>query len=129
MKTTSYNWLSRLVNKITKTEQSNNDSFEYYGHSVTIQSGTPDYMAVYINDIGLDLSFDFLTKELVFSSYEEYEQRNAIYNAFKKYYGRVSVEDEPWEEEKKYYEPMLDNDDYDQDEVKKEYNELMNNKL
>ena len=129
MKTTSYKWLSRLVNKITKSEQSLNDYFEFYGHEITLQSGTRDYVAVYINEYGIDFSFDFWTNELVFESYGEYAQRDAIVSEFRKLYGNVKVEDEPWQEEMKSIEPMLDNDDYDQDEVKKDYNELMKHKI
>lgn len=41
-----YNFISRLINKITLNSQSNNDSFSYYGHWVELQSGTVDYMSV-----------------------------------------------------------------------------------
>ena len=129
MKTTSYKWLSRLVNKITKSEQSLNDYFEFYGHEITLQSGTRDYVAVYINKYGIDFSFDFWTNELVFESYGEYAQRDAIVSEFRKLYGNVKVKDEPWHKEMKSIEPMLDNDDYDQDEVKKDYNKLMKHKI
>lgn len=43
-----YNFISRLINKITLNSQSNNDSFSYYGHWVELQSGTVDYMSVTI---------------------------------------------------------------------------------
>ena len=46
MEKNKYNWLTRLINKITRKEESNNQSFVYYGHLVHVQSGTVDFMAV-----------------------------------------------------------------------------------
>lgn len=132
MKTKKYNWLARLINRITKSEQSNNDYFNYYGHRITLQSGTRDYVDVHISDMDyknqVNFTFDFWTYDLVFFQYNEYEERDAIVRAFKKYYGHIDITDEPWDEEVKFYEPMIDNDEYDQESVKREYNELMNHK-
>ena len=44
----SYKWLSRLIDKITKSDCPNNNYFMYYGHHVTLESGTPDYVSVNI---------------------------------------------------------------------------------
>lgn len=132
MKTKKYNWLARLINRITKSEQSNNDYFNYYGHRITLQSGTRDYVDVHISDMDyknqVNFTFDFWTYDLVFFQYNEYEERDAIVRAFKEYYGHIDITDEPWDEEVKFYEPMIDNDEYDQESVKREYNELMNHK-
>ena len=137
MKTKKYNWLARLIDRITKSEQANNDCFEYYGHRVTLQSGTRDYVSVNVADMDyrqqIDFSFDYWTKELCFEGYNEYEERDAIIRAFRRIYDEgweeVSIgNDEPWEEERKFYEPMLDNDEYDQDSIKREYDELMSHK-
>ena len=129
-----YNWLVRLIDRITRSEQPNNDCFEYYGHRVTLQSGTRDYVSVTISDMDYrnqtSFSFDYWTKELDFEGYNSYDERDVIIKAFKRIYSdrRESVSigyDEPWEEERKFYEPMLDNDEYDQEDIKKEYERLM----
>lgn len=137
MKTKKYNWLARLIDRITKSEQPNNDYFEYYNHRVTLQSGTRDYVDVTVSDMDyrnqISFSFDYWTKELCFESYNDYDERDAIIKAFKCIYndGRDSVGigwDGPWQEEEKFYAPMLDNDEYDQDNIKREYNELLSRK-
>lgn len=122
-----------LVNKITKKEQPNNDSFIYYNHRVTLQSGTVDFVGVTIQDMDfrneIDFNFDFWTKELVFECYNDYEERDAIIKAFKDIYGRVKIIDEPWRIEMDSLKPMLDNDEYEQEEVKREYDELIKHKV
>lgn len=138
MKKKSYKWLARLVDKITKTNCPNNNYFWYYGHIVTLSSGTRDYVSVTIaeDDRGwqknqIEFNFDFWTKELVFEYYNDYDERDAIIKAFKSIYGRnnISVEyDAPWEEEEKFYLPMIDNDEYDQESIMREYNELLSHK-
>ena len=45
MKRKRYNYINRLVEKIT-TSPSNNMEFCYYGHLVSLQSGTTDYVDV-----------------------------------------------------------------------------------
>lgn len=133
MKKSNCKWLSRLVNKITKKEQPNNDSFIYYNHRVTLQSGTVDFVGVTIQDMDfrneIDFNFDFWTKELVFECYNDYEERDAIIKAFKDIYGRVKIIDEPWRTEMDSLKPMLDNDEYEQEEVKREYDELIKHKV
>ena len=47
----TYKWLKRLIDRITKSEQANNDYFEYYGHRITLQSGTRDYVSVNVADM------------------------------------------------------------------------------
>ena len=132
MATKSYRWLGRLIDKITKEDCPNNNYFEYYGHRITLQSGTRDYMDVYIRNKDdreqVNFTYDFWTDELTFFSYNNYDERNAIIKAFKSIYRSIDITDEPWEEERKFYEPMLDNDEYDHDCIKREYDELMNNK-
>lgn len=135
MKQKSYKWLKRLVDKITKTDCPNNNYFWYYGHEVSLTSGTRDYVSVLIaeDDRGwrknqIDFSFDYWTKDLVFESYNNYDERDAIIKAFKTYYGRVSIVDNPWNEEYKAIEPLVNNDEYDQENVMKDYNELLSRK-
>ena len=68
MKQKTYRFLNRLVDKITSKDCPNNDYFEYYGHKVTLQSGTHDFVDVTISDMDnrnqITFSFDFWTKEL-----------------------------------------------------------------
>lgn len=130
----SYKWLSRLIDKITKSDQPNNDSFVYYGHLVSLQSGTRDFVDVYISDMDYrnqwHFSFDFWTKELDFFGYGDWDGRDAIIQAFRRIYndrydGVTVGYDEPWEEERKFYEPMVDDPEYD---VADEWEELMKRK-
>lgn len=65
-----YNYINRLVEKIT-TSPSNNMEFCYYGHLVSLQSGTTDYVDVTVYNTTdrysgetADFSFDYWTKEL-----------------------------------------------------------------
>lgn len=137
MKKKSYKWLSRLVDKITKTDCPNNNYFWYYGREVILLSGTRDYVSVTIaeDDRGwrknqISFSFDFWTRKLVFESYNDYDERDAIINAFKSVYSYVRIEyDAPWTEEEKFYLPMIDNDEYYQHEIKRKYNELLSRKV
>lgn len=78
MATKKYNWLTRLIDKITKTDCPNNNSFIYYNHRVDLMSGTVDYVDVHISDMDYSnqksFTFDYWTKELCFTSYDNYDQ-------------------------------------------------------
>lgn len=136
----SYKWLSRLIDKITKSDCPNNNYFRYYGRIVTLQSGTRDYVGVNISELDsrgfhvnqIDFNFDFWTKEIVFEGYNNYDERDAIISAFQNIYNdsleSVSVIDYPWEEEEKFYLPMIDNEEYDQETIMQEYNALLERK-
>ena len=76
MKKPRYNYIHRLIDRITKSGQSNNDSFTYYGHLVALQSGTRGYVSVTLYKAGnryggelADFSFDYWTLELHFVKY------------------------------------------------------------
>ena len=65
-----YNNIKRLIDKLTRTEQSLNDTFNYYEFKVIIQSGTNGYFNA---DVSLKednhcyiacFSFDYWTKEV-----------------------------------------------------------------
>ena len=123
MKKQSYNWLNRLIERITRSDSSNNDYFMYYGYTVTLQSGTRDYVAVMIQDAKgnniFDFSFDFWTEKLCFERYGEYEERDLIIEAFKRWY-RVSVGwDAPWHEEMKNLKEALDDPDNEEEDVQR----------
>lgn len=131
----SYKWLSRLIDKITKSDCPNNNYFMYYGHHVTLESGTRDYVSVNIAEDNkgwrinqIDFNFDFWTKELVFDGYNNYDERDVIITAFKELYRDLSIVDYPWYEEWKFYEPMIDNEEYDQETIMQEYNALLERK-
>lgn len=136
MKKKSYKWLARLVDKITKSDCPNNNYFTYYGREINLQSGTRGYVSVTIaeDDRGwpknqIEFNFDFWTKELDFECYNNYDERDAIIKAFKSIYGRISIKyDAPWEKEEKFYRPMINNDEYDQESIMREYKELLSHK-
>lgn len=75
MKKLKYNYIKKLIDRITKSGQSNNDCFTYYGHLVELQSGTSGYVSVtlyktddrYGGELA-DFSFDYWTLELHFVS-------------------------------------------------------------
>ena len=95
MEKNKYNWLTRLINKITRKEESNNQSFVYYGHLVHVQSGTVDFMDVTVcntadgGDVLASFSFDFWTKELEINQCKHDEIRDVIEDAFCKIYRGV----------------------------------------
>lgn len=69
-----YNNIKRLIDKLTRTEQSLNDTFNYYEFKVIIQSGTNGYFNA---DVSLkednhcyiaSFSFDYWTKEVHISN-------------------------------------------------------------
>lgn len=127
----NYKWLARLIDKITSADCPNNNHFRYYGREVDLQSGMRNYVSVCVNDgkNTIDFSFDFLTKELTLESYESYAERDAIIKALKSWYNKIYINnDAPYEEELKFYEQMVGNDEYDQEEIMREYNELLSRK-
>ena len=129
--TKGYKWLSRLIDKITKNDCPNNNYFTYYGHEVTLQSGTRDYVDVTVskdNHEEVSFTFDFWTKEVVFESYREYEERDAVIKALKVFYSHIDITDEPWDEEERFILPMLSDEEYDQEVVQREYVELLSHK-
>lgn len=132
----TYKWLARLIDKITKSDCPNNNFFLYYGREVNLQSGTRDYVSVTISeDDGgwhrneISFNFDFYYKELNLESYSCWNERDAIINAFRSIYGRIVIGfDSPWDEEEKFYLPLVDNDEYDQEKIMREYNALLKRK-
>lgn len=99
-----YNYIHRLADKIT-TSPSNNMEFCYYGHLVSLESGTSDYVSVtvyhtddrYSGELA-DFSFDYWTHELHVEYTEDERLLDAIVCAFQDLYGkrrvRVSRDDE-----------------------------------
>ena len=94
-----YKWIDRLIDRITKKSQSNNDTFCFYGHLVELQSGTTDYVdAVVYNTTDrycgmlAEFTFDFWTFELCIETAENEDFEQAIIRGFKRIYGnRVQV--------------------------------------
>lgn len=97
MKRKRYNYINRLVDKIT-TSPSNNMEFCYYGHLVCLQSGTTDYVDVTVYNSTdrysgetADFSFDYWTKELDIGHTESDRLFDTIVQAFRRIYGKRNV--------------------------------------
>lgn len=92
------NFIHKLVDRITKDTQPTNDTFDFYGHKVDLQSGTTAYVSVtiyhttdpYSGEVA-DFSFDFLTKELYIEYAESKKIGKAIEDAFRGIYGHIKV--------------------------------------
>lgn len=122
MREPTYNFVHRLIGRITLTSQSNNDSFTYFGHFVELQSGTSGYVAVTIYKTNdrykgemTSFSFDYWTKELYFESSVCKALTEKIIRAFKYYYGRVCVS-----YDEMYYEDEDTTYEYDETDEDKE---------
>lgn len=86
--------IKKLINRVTKTSQPNNDNFTYYGNEVTLQSGTPDYVVVSVKtekENVLEFDFDFLTKELNITFANTDETLDTIIKSFKELYNGIKV--------------------------------------
>ena len=84
--------IKKLINRITKTTQPNNDSFTYYSYNVTLQSGTPDYVVVSVKTEDanvMEFDFDFQIKKLGITFVDTDETLCAIINSFKELYSDV----------------------------------------
>lgn len=128
MKKPRYNYIQKLIGRITKSGQSDNDCFTYYGHLVELQSGTEDYVSVtlyktddkYGGELA-DFSFDYWTLELHFVSTVGKTMTESIINAFRRFYAprniRVSYDKYEYEDEDTTYE--YDETDWDKPPVKR----------
>ena len=128
MKKPRYNYIRKLMDRITKSGQSNNDSFTYYGHLVELQSGTRDYVSVtlyktddrYGGELA-DFSFDYWTLQLHFVSTVGKSMTEKIINAFRHLYAprkiSVSYDENEYEDEDTTYE--YDETDWDKPPVKR----------
>lgn len=128
MRQPKYNYLQKLIGRITKSGQSNNDSFTYYRHLVELQSGTNGYVSVtlyktesrYDGELA-DFSFDYWTLELHFVSTVGKTMTESISNAFRHFYAprkiRVSYDKNEYEDEDTTYE--YDETDWDKPPVKR----------
>ena len=128
MKKPRYNYIRKLIDRITKSGQSNNDSFTYYGHLVELQSGTRDYVSVtlyktddrYGGELA-DFSFDYWTLQLHFVSTVGKSMTEKIINAFRHLYAprkiSVSYDENEYEDEDTTYE--YDETDWDKPPVKR----------
>lgn len=87
----THNWLVRLIDKITRTDCNNNNSFSFYGNEVMLSSNTRGYVAVTIyNQTGqISFDFDFWTKRLHLESFTDYKQCYTIVNTFWKLYNET----------------------------------------
>ena len=86
--------IKKLINRITNNSQTNNDSFTYYGYSVSLQSGCFDYVVVSVKTEDsniMEFDFDFLTKELNITFADTDETLDTIIKSFKELYGNVKI--------------------------------------
>lgn len=127
MKKPRHNYIQKLIDRITKSGQSNNDSFTYYRHLVELQSGTDGYVSVmlyktdnrYAGELA-DFSFDFWTLELHFVSTVGKALTESIIHAFNNLYAprkiHISYDEYEYEDEDTTYE--YDETDEDKPPVK-----------
>lgn len=126
--------LPRLLEKITNVNTQNNSEFTYYGYKVLMLSGTVDYTDVTIrdrhNNIVIEFTLDFLTLECEIESYIDYDTRDSLVKTLKELYdGRMRFNDQQLNDELDTLEPMLGDEEYDQELVQKEYDELLTHKI
>ncbi len=104
MKKPAYKFIKRLIDRITSVNQSNKDCFTYFGHYVSLQSGTRDYVSVticrncdmYSGSIA-EFSFDFWTKQLHVEYADNDSIEEAIIKAFKSLYHSITLTRENYE--------------------------------
>ena len=104
MKKPAYKFIKRLIDRITSVNQSNNDCFTYFGHYVSLQSGTIDYVAVticrncdmYSGSIA-EFTFDYWTKQLHIEYAENDNLEKAIVRGFKSIYHSITETRENYE--------------------------------
>lgn len=84
-------WIAKLIEKITDGDTPNDYQFYCYGKEVIMQSGTEDYVSVFVNEKHktiMDFSLDFWTYECVVDYVEYPEYLTAIKSALKNLYSR-----------------------------------------
>ena len=104
MKKPAYKFIKRLIDRITSVNQPNNDCFTYFGHYVSLQSGTIDYVAVticrncdmYSGSIA-EFTFDYWTKQLHIEYVENDNLEKAIVRGFKSLYHSITITRENYE--------------------------------
>ncbi len=128
MRQPGHNYIQKLIDRITKSGRSNNDSFTYYRHLVELQSGTDGYVSVTLYKTGnrydgelADFSFDYWTLELHFVCTVGKALTESIISAFRHFYAprqiRVSYDEYEYEDEDTTYE--YDETDWDKPPVKR----------
>ena len=123
-----YNWIKKLIGRITSADAPLNNFFTYYGYEVNQTSGTADYTSVYItgkHGCIVDFSFDFWTYELNFVSYADDDVRMAVVEAFLEYYNPITISDDTLDERRGEYQEYLDNPEEYMDEAVEEARQQM----
>ena len=107
MASKKYGFIPKLIDKITRKDCPNNNTFTYYRHLVELLSGTVDYVdaTVYKTEDRyggtlVSFSFDFWTKDLVIESAVDKEIEQCAMDAFKSLYRGIQVvyEEEDYDE-------------------------------
>lgn len=96
-KNKTYRNIKRLIDKLTRTEQPNNDVFDYYEFYVVKQSGTRDYFSVDVSlkenqyDYVASFSFDYWTKEVHITDAVNDDVIMNIIEGFDNLYGKNNI--------------------------------------
>ena len=127
-----YDEISRVLAALDDDTKKNVNLSVYSGLLMDFMEH-PDDVTIYDGHSQICFNFDFWTKELCLESYETYTQRDVIIKAFRRIYNsrfeQVSIAvDEPWDDDIKPYRDMMGNDEYDQETVTREYEELLAHK-
>lgn len=100
-----YNYIRKLVDRIIASP-SNNIEFCCYGHLVSLQSGTPGYVAVILYDTTdrcsgelADFSFDYHTHGLYVEYVDDERLFDAIVKTFQDIYGKSGISISRYEED------------------------------
>lgn len=93
----TYRNIKRLIDKLTRNEQPNNDVFDYYEFYVVKQSGTSDYFNVDVSlkenqyDYVASFSFDYWTKEVHITDAVNDDVIMNIIEGFDNLYGKNNI--------------------------------------
>lgn len=106
----NFGFTRKLIEKITRSSQLNNDEFDFYRHKVVLESGTVDYVSVTVynttdrySGVMVAFDFDYWTYRLSFTSSLSRKLTDAVTEAFRRIYGnRISVSLDPEEYEDEY---------------------------
>lgn len=114
MKPRTYNYIERLVNRITRNSQSFNDSFNYYRRKVVLQSSMRDFCVVIVTEVDdrgfgniLEFDVDYLTMKLHFNTTQCRRMTQKVIDAFTDIYDEIKVSYHPEYKDELTIQPKL----------------------
>lgn len=114
MKPRTYNYIERLVNRITRKSQSLNDSFTYYRRKVTLQSCMRNFCVVIITEVDdrgfgntLEFDVDFDTKKVHFQSTQCRRMTLKVVDALAAIYEDIRISYDPQYKDELFIQPQL----------------------